>query len=167
MKRVVGGVIVILLVVFVSIWLILDREQINCSSFRESISQEIFGCKLTQNFGDGLVLKVANLRHYFFIFNKYLFLDIVQVINGKSIHHLYLARIYNSSWGISINIRPTRDISTDPNEKHLLLSIKDFKKWLDNNNFRNKQVVALLFTKPGEKTQYLVGISVYAGDVKN
>ena len=129
-------------------------------------NKQFFGCKLRQEFGDGLELRVANLRRYFFLFDKFLFLDIVQVIDGKNIHHLYLARVYNNSLGISVNIRPTREISTDPNEKRLLFNIKDFKKWLDENSFVNKQVVALLYTKPGEKGMYLVGINVYSGDVK-
>ena len=126
------------------------------------------GCDILIDLDERTSLKVANLKHYWFIIDRYLMVDLVQKKSGKNIHSIYMAKVFNDSVGIQLNVRYSNvGISTQSNESKSNLSIKEFGEWLSRNDFKNKQVVALLYREPNKKQKYLIGISVYADDVKN
>ncbi len=167
MRRILLIVGAVFLVFFFAGWSFLLGEKVNCTTLTiDDLEIEQAGCAYSADLEDGMAIKVVNLRRYYYLFNRYLLVDLVQSDKGRNKHYVYLALVFNDSVGIQVHLNNSRGMSTDPTGKTENLSLAEFKSWLDKNDFHNKQVVALLYTKPGEKIQYLAGITVYKGDVK-
>jgi hypothetical protein len=163
--------IIVILLLF-SIWGLFyfrSKKPVDCSTFKqeEPSGRVIFsyGCDVEQELGDGLTLRVVNLRDYIFLFGR-LYLNLVQVKDGKVVSHWYLAKVLGKSDGILLIIKSGKSLSTDPDEQRSFLSIPALKKWLDSNSFKNKQVIAVFYTPSGKNKQYFVEMDVYQGDVK-
>jgi len=165
-KRVVFIILFLLLIGFVVVFRILSSEEIECSTIKREDNSGILGCDLSRDFGDGVSISVVNLKRYWFVFDRYLYLDLVQKKAGKNIHRIYRARVFNESVGIQFSIRSSNvGISTQPDEKKNKFDVKGLADWLGGNKFKNKQVVALLYREPNEKKEYLVGLYVYSDNV--
>ncbi len=165
-KRVAFIILFLLFLGFAVAFYVLSSEEIECSTIKREGNSGILGCDLSKDLGDGISIKVVNLKRYWFVFNRYLYFDLVQKKAGKNIHRIYRARVFNESVGIQFNIRSSNmGISTQPDEKKNRFDVKELANWLDENKFKNKQVVALLYQKPNEKKVYLVGLNVYLDNV--
>src|SRR4030066_954457 len=146
-------VLILTCVVVGGLFYLRERQPVNCNTFREENPNggvvTTYGCDIEHDLGNGMTLKVANLRNYSFLFNKYFILNFAQEKGGKVSSHWYMAKVFEKADGISLVIKPGRSISSDPGDQYSFISIADFKKWLDMNDLKNKQVIALFYKNPG------------------
>lgn len=85
-------VLFLLLFCFCVIFYTLSREDIDCSTIKKEENGGIVGCDVTIDLDAGVMVRVVNLKRYWFVFNKYLLVDLVQKKSGKNIHSIYMAK---------------------------------------------------------------------------
>lgn len=137
-----------------------------CSTFRVGGDGQYYRCNFSVDLKNGYLLKVVNVNNYWFIFNKYLLFDLIQVREGKNIHEIYLAKVFGGVNGIQISVRSKGDLSSSDGDQNFILSLNDLKLWLDRNNLKNKEVVVYLYSNKGMSPKYLFRMIVHKDDVK-
>ena len=103
-----------------------STQPVNCLTFKQEEpsgrASFVYGCDMEQDVGDGMVLKVVNLRNYVSLFGR-LYLNLVQVKDGKVESHWYLARAFGKPDGMLLIIKTGRTLSTDPDEQRIFLTV--------------------------------------------